>query len=87
MTDKIEVDCTTGEQTVRPLTADEETQRQADAAASAAAKQAAADAAAQEAADKQAWRDAVTAASSIADLKAVLLGTSTPVAPVVDRKP
>ena len=87
MADTVVIDCTTGEEFVRPLTAEEETQRQADADAAAAAGQARIDADARRAADEQAWRDAVTAASSIAHLKAVLLGSNTPVAPVVDRRP
>ena len=36
-------------------------------------------------ADQWAWRDAVSKASSIADLKAVLLGSNIPVRPVVSR--
>ena len=42
-------------------------------------------AAAQDETDRQAWRDAVSAAASIADIKAALLGSNTPVRPVVDR--
>lgn len=48
---------------------------------------AAAQAQAQIEVDSQAWRDAVAKASTIADIKAVLLGTNTPVRPVVDRRP
>lgn len=77
------VDCGTRQQVALPLTAEEETQFQADAAAVAAAEQAATDAQTDLEAKKKAWRDSVKNASSLAALKDAILGTSTAVEPEV----
>lgn len=60
---KVVVDCTTGEQTVIPLTADEIAQREADAAAFAA-----------EQAAREAEATAVAAAKEAANAKLLALG-------------
>lgn len=74
MADAVVIDADTGEEQRRPLTADETAWKDDIAVAVAADEQAQTDAAAAE----QAWRDAVSNASSLVALKDALLGTGLP---------
>lgn len=72
------IDLTTGKETRRTLTPSEQAQRDRDAEAAAAEAAAAEAAAAEAAAAEQAWRDAIVGATSLAQLKDVLVGRNLP---------
>jgi hypothetical protein len=73
-----EVNVETGKVTERPPTAEEQAQTDADRAAAAAAEQAEKDDQAARAKAEQDWRAAVSNATTLAAVKAALLGTDLP---------
>lgn len=79
MADKLIVNCSTGERRVEPLTDAETSEREA-AAQAEAEREAEPD---PQQAARTRFRDAVSSATTIADLKAALLGTETDAEPDV----
>lgn len=86
MANAVVVDATTGEVEERPLTAEEQTQRDADAQAEADREAAEEQARADEQAAAQAWQDALSEATTVAQIRDVLLGVGLPAQAETRRK-